>query len=43
MTEYRTIDGLDNNLTEPEFGSTGEWFLIFTTVDYGDVCKCDPI
>lgn len=36
MTEYRTIDGLDNNLTEPEFGSTDEWFLRFTTVDYGD-------
>lgn len=36
MSEYRTIDGLSNNLTNFEYGSTHQAFLRLTPYDYAD-------
>jgi hypothetical protein len=35
-TEYRTIDGQDNNLLNPDWGSAGVELLRLTTPSYGD-------
>ncbi|MCG8409043.1 MAG: hypothetical protein MI923_27880 [Phycisphaerales bacterium] len=35
-TEFRSIDGTDNNRENPQWGSAGVPFLRLTTVDYGD-------
>jgi peroxidase len=35
-TEFRTIDGSNNNLTQPLWGSAGEQLLRMTSADYSD-------
>ncbi len=35
-TEFQSLDGYDNNATNPTWGSAGEQFLRFSAVDYAD-------